>query len=428
MEVDINNNGEKKNFNWSILFMISITSIVTGIYRDGFSALFPFLQRDFILTRAQLGLHSTLFFFTSALVSIFTGHLVDLKGPKWGLGFGILSMGIFIMLHSIAPNFIVLLVVAGFTGIAVSINLPAASKAIVEWFPKKWSSTVLGIRSTAFPVGGMLAAILLPFLGDLIGWRKTILVISILALLCAFFILHFYPNKRKEENSLKKNDPNSISILESFNQLIKNSDLISFAILGFFLAVASGSIATHFTLFLYLDYGVTESIAGLGFAFVQLGSILGRIGWGLICDRFLGADKRKTFLYIGLLFTTLSLIFGLFLRDFNPPISILFVLAFLIGFSGRGWNGIYHASIAETVKENDIGIAVGFSSLLMRPGLVLAPPIFGYIADLRGAYDFSWLLLSLLMFLASVGQYLFYIKQSIRGEKSDDQKSILDDN
>jgi len=63
MDKNIYNNikKNKKYFNWPILFIISTTSIATGSYRDGFSSLFPFLQRDFDLTRAQLGLHSTFF-------------------------------------------------------------------------------------------------------------------------------------------------------------------------------------------------------------------------------------------------------------------------------------------------------------------------------------------------------------------------------
>lgn len=62
MKSNIKKNNTEVNFNWSILLIISITSIMAGIYRDGFAALFPFLQKDFNLTRAQLGLHSTLFY------------------------------------------------------------------------------------------------------------------------------------------------------------------------------------------------------------------------------------------------------------------------------------------------------------------------------------------------------------------------------
>ena len=179
------------------------------------------------------------------------------------------------------------------------------------------------------------------------------------------------------------------------------------------MGATEGAILTHFTLFLYLDYGLTESVSGLGFAFVQFGSILGRLGWGLICDRFLGANRRKTFLFIGFMFLFIIIVFGLFLKSLYPPLAILFFLAFLIGCSGRGWDGLFFPSITEMVSKEQVGSAIGLSLLFVRAGILLSPPIFGYIADLRNSYDLSWLLLGLMMFLASAGQYLFYIKYSL---------------
>ena len=119
-----------------------------------------------------------------------------------GYGFWDFFLGIFMILHSLAPNFIVILLLACFAGIAVSTNLPATTKGIVEWFPQKWQNNALGIQTTGFPIGGMLAAILLPFMGDLIGWRKTILLAGIFPLICSFVILRFYYNKVK--NNIKK--------------------------------------------------------------------------------------------------------------------------------------------------------------------------------------------------------------------------------
>ena len=88
MDVKMNKDKEKSSFNLSGLFIISLSGIAMGIYRDGFAALFPLLQKDFDLTRTQLGLHSSLFFFISAFVAMFSGKLIDLKGSKWGMVFG----------------------------------------------------------------------------------------------------------------------------------------------------------------------------------------------------------------------------------------------------------------------------------------------------------------------------------------------------
>lgn len=412
MDIGLKNKKGEDEFNWFMLFLISFVGVSTGIYRDGFSALFPLLKEDFGLTRAQLGLHSTLFFFSNAFATLFTGSLVDLKGSKWGLLHGVFFMGIFCILHSIAPNFTILLLLGALTGLAVSTNLPASAKGIIQHFPQKWRDTAFGIQSTGFPAGGMIGAILLPFLASFLGWRKTIVVPGIIAFLCFLIIFYFYKDKDPNDVSSGNGNNDNTNILpfwKSYGQLLKNKDLISISILGFFLGIANGSIAAHFTIFLYLDYGLSASIAGLGFAIVQLGSILGRLGWGATCDKFLNYDRRKAFLYIGILFTMIALLLGLFLKNITSPI-ILMVLAFLVGYSGRGWQGLYFASVSETVEDEYVGVAAGFSSVFLKIGIMAGPPIFGYIADIRDSYDLSWTLLGIILFIASVGQYMFHKK------------------
>lgn len=401
----------KDKFNWYILFIVSLTSLVAGIYRDGFAALFPFLQKEFNLTRAQLGLHSTLFYFSSAFIAIYTGRLVDLKGSKWGLMFGSSIMGIFYILHSIVPNFKAILFMAALTGLAVSLNLPTVNKCIVKYFPPQQRSIALGIQSMAFPLGGLWGATLLPHLGSTFGWRKTIILPGLIALFFALFIAYFYQEKIKASNHLQKNYKNNVSFWPYFFQLIKNQELIKISIFGFFLGVMGNSITAHFTLFLFLDYNLSETVAGIGFAMVQFGSILGRAAWGVFCDKILQSNKRKTFLYMGLLFTLISLILSLILKNINPSNNLLFLLSFLVGFLGYGWPGLFNASITETVSEDNVGIAIGLASLFMRSGMMIAPPIFGYIADLRDSYDLSWLLLGIIMLLASLGQYLSFKKR-----------------
>lgn len=417
MEIDIekmvlnaNENREKDNFNWPILTFISFSSIVMGIYRDGITALAPFLQLDFNLTRAELGLYISFLYLTTTLVSVFSGHLVDLKGSKWSMVSGILLVGFLLILHSIAPSFIILLLLAAFSGIGLSINIPAANKGITDWFPLKWRGTATGIWSTAYPIGGLMAASLLPTLGILMGWRKSILLPGGLCFLSAFLIVCFYQDKARETDQFKRN--NDISLRKNFTQLISRVDLLVFSAYAFFLGVLGGAILTHFTLFLYLDYDFSESAAGLGFALVHFGGILGRPGWGLICDKFLSANKRKTFLIIGFLFLLISLVFGQFLKYLNPSLSLILILAFLTGFSGRGWQGLFFSSFSEIVPEDKIGFAIGLSMLFLHGGMLLSPPVFGYLADLRESYDFSWILLGLVFFLASIGQYNFIPRSS----------------
>jgi sugar phosphate permease len=409
--MSINQNKANEYFNWKVLFIISLSSIAMGVYRDGISSLFPFLQNEFGLTRTQVAFYSTSLYIASTSFSIFSGRLVDLKGAKWGMIFGILLVGFFLIVHAMAPNFIILLGLAACAGLGMSINPSATNKGITEWFPQRWRNSATGIWSTSFPIGGALAASFLPILGILIGWRKSLIVPGFFILFCGLLVFLIYRDKERLQNNLKKYNTKTVSFWKGFSNLSKNSELIAISVFGFFLGATEGAILTHFTLFLYLDYGLNESIAGLGFAFVQFGSISGRLLWGVVCDRFLNADRRKTFIILGFIFLLTTLVFGLFLKQMHPSIIILYFLAFLAGSSGRGWDGLFFPSVTEIVKKEQVGVAIGLSVLFIRAGILLSPPIFGYIADLRGAYDLSWLLLGLIMFSTSIAQYLLFIRR-----------------
>jgi MFS family permease len=407
----INQNKAKEYFNWKVLFIISLSSIAMGVYRDGISALFPFLQNEFSLTRTQVAFYSTSLYIASMTFSIFSGRLVDIKGAKRGMILGILFVGFFLIAHTLAHNFAILLVFAACAGIGMSINPSAANKGITEWFPQRWRNSATGIWSTSFPIGGALAASFLPILGILIGWRKALFIPGFFILFCGLLIFLIYHDNERVKNNLKKYSTKAVPFWEDFSKLSKNSDLIAISVFGFFLGATEGAILTHFTLFLYLDYGLNESIAGLGFAFVQFGSISGRLIWSVVCDKFLNADRRKAFVILASIFLLTTLVFSLFLKNIHPSVTVLFFLAFLAGFSGRGWDGLFFPSVTEIVKTEQVGVAIGLSVLFIRAGILLAPPIFGYIADLRGAYDMSWLLLGLIMFSTSIAQYLVFIRK-----------------
>ncbi len=63
---------ERKN-NWPLVFILFFSTILAGIYQDGFAVLFPFLRETFDLNRVQLGMHSSFLFFTSTISAVFTG-------------------------------------------------------------------------------------------------------------------------------------------------------------------------------------------------------------------------------------------------------------------------------------------------------------------------------------------------------------------
>ncbi|MGI6575670.1 MAG: MFS transporter [bacterium] len=401
--------------NWSILFLLLITTISSGIYRDGFATLFPFLQTEFELTRAQIGLQSTFFFLTSALFAVFAGRLVDILGTKKGILFGLGSSGILVALHTFAPSFVVLLLIAGLTGLGTSMIAPATNKGIIERFTIHNRATAMGLNYAGFSIGGALASVSLPLIASYYSWRLAALLIGILTIISTAVIFVFYREIGAGEKAIKgKDEAKKPSFYEEFCQLLNNRYMLLMGLLGFVFGSTSGIIATHFTLFLHLDYGLPETLAGLGFGAAQIGGSMARPGWGFISDRVFRGNRENGLLAMGILFTFISLLFAFFTQSLNY--IIIFILGFFIAAAGRGWNGLYFTAVAELAGEDNTGMSVGFTFLFIRLGLMLAPPVFGFIADKRGAYDYSWFLSGLMVFVVSVLTY-YHLKKVKREEK-----------
>lgn len=415
---------ENKNvndtYNYKILLIITFVGIVTGVYRNGIMTLFPFIQSEFNLTRTQVGLYSTFLYFSSTGVTIFSGRIADYwkvkKSMLWGLGL----MGLFIFMHSLAPHFEIIILFAFLTGLGFSIILPTSSKGIADWFSIKQRSTAMGIMTLGYPIGGIISAVLLPWVGKNFGWRTDIIFLALLFFITAIIFNFSYFDK--ESSKTKKNEDKNIdkgkrnSLFKDITIFLKNKYLLVLCFLGIMFGFASGIVVTHLTLFLYIDYRFSEITSGLGFMSLQIGSMVGRPLWGFINDKVFRDIKRIGFLCIGVIISVVSFSFY-FLSNFNPSLIIILILTFLLGLSARGWQGLYFSSVSEQVGKEDTGLGVGLSLVFVRIGLLSGPPVFGLIADLKSSYNLSWLLLGAVIFICIMISYYFLSKFNHRSAK-----------
>ncbi len=394
-----NNQTTTNTFNWKVLMIITTAGFFSGVYRNGIMTLFPFLQAEFDLSRAQVGLYSTFLFFSMAVVVIFSGHIADYFGVKRSIFWGLSLMGVFIILHSLANGFMLLMLFAMLNGLGLSIILPSTSKAVAEWFKGDKQSTAMGIMTMGFALGGVAGASILPWLGVRIGWKMLVTLLGILFLLVG--IIFYFTYEDKNNNTDQVNEDNSNSFINNINSFFSNKYLIILCILGIIFGVVSGVVVTHFSFFLFTDYNFTEVTAGLGLMVLQIGSMAGRTGWGYLNDKFMGGVERRGFLIVGILMSLISLLFGL-LSNFNPVLPIILILAFFLGATGRGWHGLYFSEVSNQVGEEKAGMGIGLSLLFIRIGIIVGPPIFGYIADRTGTYAYSWLLLGIITIVSVI--------------------------
>ncbi len=389
------------------LALITSVTVMGGLYRTGFAALFPFLQAEFGVSRAVIGMYTSLLYLVSAALAIFTGWITDRIGAKTGMLIGIVSIGALLALHALTPSFFGLLILAGICGVGFSFISPASAKGIADWFGPSDRSTPMGIMSTGWSIGGMMGAAVLPLLAaGVFGWRMTTAAAGAFILLVSFVVYLFYQDADSPQEESSSEAQKALPLREGFSQLLKNRRLLVLCILGLIFGGVGGAVATHFTLFLHLDHGFTEELAGLSFALLQGGSVIARPGWGMLCQKFLQGSKRFGFLVITLSIVVVTSLLGLSSMLFSDNIApFLVVMGLFAGASTRGFHGLLFAAISEQAGKEQSATAMGFSMIFVRVGVTLAPPIFGHIADISGTYELSWFLAAAVVLVGGAAAY-----------------------
>lgn len=383
---------KQSKIQFKFLFMITTAYIASGINMQGFMSMMPLVRDDFGLTRAQAGLYSTFYFLTATAVAIFSGNIVDRVGSKAGMVFASISLGLLMILHAFASSFTVILILALFAGIGFSIITPSANKAVMRRVSPQRRAISMGIMQSGGGIGGFLGASLLPLLAVRTGWRYALIFSAVFALLIGVFIYRRYEeNPGGEEAQKKSGGDDDTTLRESLKVLLKNRQLLAVCSLGLIFSLVSGAVPAHYTLYLTQNINMNTTAAGLSLGILQIGGIFGRPYWGGLDDKMFGGNRSRGLIMLGIIMTAVIFLFTFYITRFNPGLIIVLISSFLLGMVAMGWHGLLQTTVAELATEKYTGIATGLSMIFVRTGIVISPPIFGYLADLTSTYYYSWL-------------------------------------
>ena len=118
----------------------------------------------------------------------------------------------------------------------------------------------------------------------------------------------------------------------------------------------------------------------------QIAGVCGRMMWGYVSDRFLGAPRMLAVLGALIIFSSL----GIAMLGRDAPMSLILVPVVILGASAIGWNGVYLAEVARQAPAGQASVATGGTLAFTFLGVVVGPPLFGLIAGLAGGYGVAY--------------------------------------
>ena len=197
-----------KRLRWWIVWTLFFSTVINYISRQTFSVLAPVITAELHLTHTQLSTIFSAFQIAYAGTWLVGGVLLDIIGTRLGLALAVIWWSVVSMLTGFANSVLSFSVFRFFLGIGEGCNWPGASKTVAEWFPAKERGVAVAIFDSGSSVGGAIAALTIPWIAIVLGWRYAFVLSGILGFLWLILWLVLYhpvakhPRLSSEERAL----------------------------------------------------------------------------------------------------------------------------------------------------------------------------------------------------------------------------------
>jgi MFS family permease len=270
-------------------------------------------------------------------------------------------------------------------GLGYGLTNPSASHLLLRYTPPGRRNVIFAIKQAGVPLGGIIAATLLPGLSLHIGWQMAVLVSSVLLLALIVPLwhrCHRWDNDRVATTRLADGGLKGLGIV--FGDPV----LRSLAVTGFCFAGFQVCLFAYAITLLVTELGWSLVNAGLAVTAMQTAGVVGRLGWSLLADRI--GNGLRILVSIGLLVAICGLTTSAMSTSWSAPATVAVLIAF--GCTVIGWNGLYMGEAARISGPAKVGIATGGLMMFNFSGVILAPTLFGLVAKWQGstAATFGW--------------------------------------
>ncbi len=371
-------------YRWLVLAAATLAQATASFALLGLAALAGFLQRDFKLTAAETGLLITASYAAPLFSLLFVGDLLDRKSERLIIGIGAVILFVAFALAATSASYAVLLWWLFVAGLGYSATQPGGSKSVSAWFRGDRLGLAMGIRQAGLPLGGAVAAAILPAVAAAWSWRTAFVAGAVAALAGGLAFALIYRPPPGETEAARQRAPLTFAAVAA---LLCEPWMRNAMIAGLALVSAQYGIITWLMLYLRDHADIPLTRAAFFLALAQAAGAAGRIGLAAWSDRAPGLRFRL------LTLSMIAVAAGVLLLMVVPsqtPEPALALLAAWFGFFGLGWYGPWVAYLAETAPADKVGLTLGAAMALNQLGIIGAPPLLGLVHDLTGGYAALW--------------------------------------
>ena len=324
-------------------------------------AIAPAIRDSLGLSLAEVGAILSSHWLGTLVTLVPWGFLTDRVGERLVLATGLGTCGVLLIVAGQADTFwelYALLFLSGAAGASVN---AATGRAIMGWFDASERGLALGIRQAAVPVGGLLGAIVLPFLTVSQAYASLGAFCLLAGVVGAFLI----------------REPAGIPIqADDVEWTVRDGTLWRLSAVSGFYVVAQMAVLSFVVLYLHDERGLGKGEAAAVLGAVQVAAMVLRVLAGHWSDTL--GSRVAPLERIGLAMTA-TLALATILLD--GPL-VLLVPAFVIaGALAMSWNGLAFAAVAELAGRARSGAALSVQQTVLSLAAVATPVAFAAVVS-----------------------------------------------
>ncbi|CAN5750685.1 MFS transporter [soil metagenome] len=348
-------------YRWAVLAAGTAATASSAALGIGLPVLVPTLREEYSLSLGQIGFLLAAGWIGTAVTLLPWGLAADRFGERMMLAAGLLVCAASIVGAAFASSLSELLLFLAISGAAGASVNSASGRAVMHWFAADERGLALGIRQTAIPLGGLVAALTLPALAAAGGSKAAFLF---LAGLCAAGALvgALVLRGREALDGIES---------ESIVRTLADGKLWRLSLDSGLYLYAQAAVIGFGVLFLHDQHGLSEGKAALVIAASQVLAVAFCIGAGRWSD-VMGArvvPLRRIGLAVAAVMVLTAVLAG-------GPLELLVPALALAGGLTMAWNGLSFTAAAELAGPVRSGAAIGFQQTVLAGIGVGAPVLF----------------------------------------------------
>jgi MFS family permease len=378
-----------------IVFLLAAVLFINYVDRGALPTAAHFIEADLHLTKTQLGMLFSGFFWTYSLIQVPVGWLAERYGAHRVLAAGLTVWAIATILVGVAHSFPALLALRLLLGIGESAGFPCVSKLLAAVVPVKGLGLANGIVSFAYLFGPAFGTYFGGRLMNQFGWRAAFLVFGGLSL------LWLWPWSRV------KLPPLAVRRCEADTPTL-GMILRQPSLWGTSLGLFSSNYVFYFMLSWLPFYLVRER----GFSTVEMAQLAGAayvinalsalgVGWAI--DRFIvrggSANRAYKSVMAAAHLGAVACMLGMALGSRPLALGAMFAYQVLCGASSPG----VYAMSQILAGARAAGRWVGIQNSIGNFAGVVAPALTGFIVDSTGRFTAAFILAAAVSMLGLIG-------------------------